>query len=135
MVSGRTEPRLTGTYSSYSANEPQLYIDIDREKAKSAGVALNDVFQTLQIYLGAAYANDITRFGRNWQVNVQAESRFRATAADIGRLQVRNMSGDMVPLGDTDRYSRHHRTGHRLSIQHVSDGRLRIQPSGWPGFG
>ncbi len=98
VVSGRTEPRLTGTYSSYSANEPQLYIDIDREKAKSAGVALNDVFQTLQIYLGAAYANDITRFGRNWQVNVQAESRFRATAADIGRLQVRNMSGDMVPL-------------------------------------
>ncbi len=98
VVSGRAEPRLTGTYSSYSAGEPQLYIDINREKAKSAGVALNDVFQTLQIYLGAAYANDITRFGRNWQVNVQAEPRFRATAADIGRLQVRNSSGDMVPL-------------------------------------
>ncbi len=98
VASGRTEPRLVGTYSSYSANEPQLYIDINREKAKSAGVALNDVFQTLQIYLGAAYANDITRFGRNWQVNVQADAQFRATAADIGRLQVRNRSGDMVPL-------------------------------------
>ncbi|MCC6508579.1 MAG: efflux RND transporter permease subunit, partial [Pirellulaceae bacterium] len=98
VAGGKADPRLVGTYSSYSANEPQLYIDIDREKAKSAGVALNDVFQTLQIYLGAAYANDITRFGRNWQVNVQAEPRFRAAAADIGRLQVRNMSGDMVPL-------------------------------------
>ncbi|XZE21148.1 efflux RND transporter permease subunit [Pirellulaceae bacterium SH449] len=98
VVSGAAEPRLAGTYSSYSANEPQLYIDIDREKAKSEGVALNDVFQTLQIYLGAAYANDITRFGRNWQVNVQADAKFRANAADIGRLQVRNQSGDMVPL-------------------------------------
>ncbi len=98
VASGRAEPRLVGTYSSYSANEPQLYIDINREKAKSAGVALNDVFQSLQTYLGASYANDITRFGRNWQVNVQAEPRFRAQAADIGRLQVRNQSGDMVPL-------------------------------------
>lgn len=98
VASGAAEPRLVGTYSSYSANEPQLYIDINREKAKSAGVALNDVFQTLQIYLGAAYANDITRFGRNWQVNLQADASFRATAADIGRLQVRNQAGDMVPL-------------------------------------
>lgn len=98
VASGRAEPRLTGTYSSFTANEPQLYIDINREKAKSAGVALNDVFQTLQIYLGGAYANDVTKFGRNWQVNLQADSRFRADAADIGRLQVRNNDGDMVPL-------------------------------------
>ncbi len=93
-----TEPRLAGTYSSYYANEPQLYVDINREKAKSAGVALNDVFQTLQIYLGSAYANDITRFGRNWQVSVQADTQFRANPADIGRLKVRNQRGEMVPL-------------------------------------
>ncbi|MCY2982061.1 MAG: efflux RND transporter permease subunit [Planctomycetota bacterium] len=93
-----SEPRLVGTYSSYYANEPQLYVDINREKAKSAGVALNDVFQTLQIYLGSAYANDITRFGRNWQVNVQADTQFRANPADIGRLKVRNQRGEMVPL-------------------------------------
>lgn len=93
-----SEPRLVGSYSSYSANEPQLYVDINREKAKSAGVPLNDVFQTLQIYLGSAYANDFTRFGRNWQVSVQADSKFRANPADIGRLQVRNQRGEMVPL-------------------------------------
>ena len=92
------EPRLAGTYSSYSANEPQLYVDINREKAKAAGVPLNDVFQTLQIYLGSAYANDITRFGRNWQVSVQADTPFRANPADIGKLQVRNQLGEMVPL-------------------------------------
>ena len=98
VAAGRFEPRMVGAYSSYFANEPQLYVDINREKAKSAGVALNDVFQTLQIYLGSAYANDITRFGRNWQVSVQADSQFRANPADIGRLQVRNQGGEMVPL-------------------------------------
>lgn len=98
VEAANAEPRLVGSYSSYSANEPQLYVDINREKAKAAGVPLNDVFQTLQIYLGSAYANDITRFGRNWQVSVQADSKFRANPADIGRLQVRNQRGEMVPL-------------------------------------
>jgi multidrug efflux pump len=98
VEAANAEPRLVGSYSSYSAKEPQLYVDINREKAKAAGVPLNDVFQTLQIYLGSAYANDITRFGRNWQVSVQADSKFRANPADIGRLQVRNQRGEMVPL-------------------------------------
>ena len=98
VEAAKIEPRLDGTYSSYSANEPQLYVDINREKAKAAGVPLNDVFQTLQIYLGSAYANDITKFGRNWQVSVQADAPFRANPEDIGRLQVRNQRGEMVPL-------------------------------------
>jgi multidrug efflux pump len=98
VAAGRAEPRLDGSYSNFFANEPQLYVDINREKAKAAGVPLDDLFQTLQVYLGAAYANDITRFGRNWQVNIQADSRFRRTAADIGKLQVRNQLGQMVPL-------------------------------------
>jgi multidrug efflux pump len=98
VIAGRADPRLVSVYSNYFANEPQLYIDINREKAKAAGVALNDVFQTLQVYLGSAYANDITRFGRNWQVNVQADASFRRTPADIGKLQVRNQNNEMVPL-------------------------------------
>ncbi|XZE33257.1 efflux RND transporter permease subunit [Pirellulaceae bacterium SH501] len=96
--SAKVEPRLTGSFSNFTANEPQLFIDINREKAKAANVALNDVFSTLQIYLGSAYANDITRFGRNWQVSVQADSAFRAKPTDIGQLKVRNGSGEMVPL-------------------------------------
>jgi multidrug efflux pump len=98
VVAGNSEPRLVGTYSSFRANEPQLFVNINREKSKAAGVPLSDVFQTLQIYLGSAYANDITRFGRNWQVSIQADARFRANPADIGRLQVRNQLGEMVPL-------------------------------------
>jgi multidrug efflux pump len=98
VVAGRADPRLVSAYSNFFANEPQLYVDINREKAKAAGVALNDLFQTLQAYLGSAYANDITRFGRNWQVNVQADAGFRRTPEDIGKLQVRNQKGEMVPL-------------------------------------
>lgn len=95
---GNSQPGLVGLFSSFSANQPQLYVDVDRVKAKKQGVALNDVFETLQVYLGSAYVNDITLFNRNWQVNVQADSRFRLRAEDVGKLRVRNAAGDMVPL-------------------------------------
>jgi multidrug efflux pump len=96
---GNAQPGLVGLFSSFRAKQPQLYLDVDRTKAKSLGVPLSDVFDTLQVYLGSSYANDFTRFGRNWQVNVQADSQFRIRPEDIGRLKVRNAKGDMVPLG------------------------------------
>jgi len=95
---GNAQPGLVGLFSSFRANQPQLYIDIDRTKAKSLGLDLNQVFDALQVYLGSAYVNDFTRFGRNWQVNVQADSTFRARPGDIGKLKVRNLAGQMVPL-------------------------------------
>ena len=95
---GNAQPGMVGLFSTFRTGEPQLYLEIDRTKAKSAGVALSDVFATLQAYLGSAYVNDFTRFGRNWQVNVQAESKFRVAREDIGKLKVRNASGEMVPL-------------------------------------
>jgi multidrug efflux pump len=95
---GNSQPGLVGLFSSFSANQPQLYVDVDRVKAKKQGVALNDVFETLQIYLGSAYVNDITLFNRNWQVNVQADAKYRLRAEDVGKLKVRNADGDMVPL-------------------------------------
>jgi multidrug efflux pump len=95
---GNSQPGLVGLFSSFSANQPQLYVDVDRVKAKKQGVALDNVFETLQVYLGSAYINDITLFNRNWQVNIQADSRYRLRPADVGKLQVRNKAGDMVPL-------------------------------------
>jgi len=95
---GSAQPGLVGLFSSYRAAQPQLYLDVDRAKAKALGVSLNDVFQTLQIYLGSAYANDFTRFGRNWQVNIQADAKYRVGRDDIGQLKVRNRNGGMVPL-------------------------------------
>ncbi len=95
---GNAQPDLMGLFSSFRATQPQLYVDVDRSKAKALGVPLSDVFETLQVYLGSAYANDFTRFGRNWQVNLQADSAFRIKPEDIGQLKVRGKSGEMVPL-------------------------------------
>jgi multidrug efflux pump len=96
---GNQQPGLVGLFDGFRARTPQLYVDIDREKAKSMGVALSDVFDVLQAYLGSYYVNDFNRFGRTWQVNVQADAPFRVDAETIQQLKVRNADGDMVPLG------------------------------------
>jgi multidrug efflux pump len=94
----RSVPTLAGLFSSFQVSVPQIDADVDRERAKTYGVALTDVFDTLQVYLGSLYANDFNRFGRTYQVNVQAESEFRLQPEQIGRLKTRNADGAMVPL-------------------------------------
>jgi multidrug efflux pump len=96
-------PELAGLFSGYQINVPQLYVDVDREKAKQQGIALTDLFQAMQVYLGSVYVNDFNKFGRTYQVIVQADAPFRATAEDIARLKVRNAGGEMVPLGSVIR--------------------------------
>jgi multidrug efflux pump len=98
IAAGTAQPELVGLFSSFRASQPQLYLDVDRAKAKALGVSLDDVFSTLQIYLGSSYANDFTRFGRNWQVNLQADAGYRVEPGNIGQLKVRNRDGAMVPL-------------------------------------
>jgi len=85
-------------FSSYQVNVPQVEAAIDRDKAKTHGVAISDIFDTLQVYLGSLYANDFNRFGRTYQVNVQAEQQFRLEPEQIGQLKVRNDRGEMIPL-------------------------------------
>jgi len=92
-------PELAGLFTSFQVNVPQLYADVDRERAKREGISLTDLFQTMQIYLGSVYANDFNRFGRTYQVIVQADAPYRATAENIAQLKVKNAGGDMVPLG------------------------------------
>ena len=77
----------------------RLQVDIDRVKAKSQGVALTDIFDTLQVNLGSLYVNDFNRFGRTYRVITQADAQFRMQPEDIGLLKVRNAAGDMIPLG------------------------------------
>ena len=91
-------PELAGLFTSYTVNVPQVDAAIDREKAKTHGVAVSDIFDTLQIYLGSLYANDFNRFGRTYQVNVQAEQQFRLESDQIGQLKVRNNKDEMIPL-------------------------------------
>jgi multidrug efflux pump len=95
---GTQDPRFAGLFSSFSVNQPQLFVDLDREKAKAANITLEDINLTLQASLGAFYVNDFTFQNRNWQVNVQADSGLRLRVEDIGALEVRNAAGDRVPL-------------------------------------
>ena len=102
---------------------PQLYADIDRVRARQLGVAVTDVFDTLQIYLGSLYVNDFNVFGRTYSVRVQADAPFRAHAEDIGRLKVRSASGEMVPLAAVLTVQAQRRAGAGDALQRLPVGR------------
>ncbi len=98
LTEARRAPELTGMFTGLRVDVPQLYADIDRVRARQLGVAVTDVFDTLQVYLGSLYVNDFNALGRTYSVRIQADAPFRARAEDIGRLKVRSASGEMVPL-------------------------------------
>lgn len=99
VTAGNGQSGLAALNSSFRANAPQLFVDVDRVKAKNLNVPLENVFGTLQAYLGSAYVNDFTKNNRSYQVRVQAEAEYRASAADIVSLDVRDQAGRMIPLG------------------------------------
>ncbi len=96
---GRRAPGIAGLFGSFRANTPQLFIDIDRTKCKTLHIPLDDAFNTLQVFLGGYYVNDFNRFGRTWQVNLQADAVYRLKAEDIRQLKVRSADGSMIPFG------------------------------------
>jgi multidrug efflux pump len=95
---GNRDPRLVGLFSSFSVSQPQLFIDIDEEKAKAQQIKLKEVDETLQASLGSFYVNDFFFQNRNWQVNIQAAPQYRMKSESIGNLEVRNGKGERVPL-------------------------------------
>jgi multidrug efflux pump len=99
IARSRDSDKVENLFSVFRANVPQLYVDLNRDQCQTMGVNPRDVFSTLQIYLGSFYVNDFNRFGRTWQVNVQASGPFRDDPSKIKLLKVRNAQGDMVPLG------------------------------------
>jgi len=98
MAAAAKEPAIAHVFTPFSANAPQLYLDIDREKVKKLGIPLNSVFQTLQAFMGGYYINDFNKYGRTYRVITQAESQFRRTPEDTARFYVRASDGVMVPL-------------------------------------
>ena len=99
MGAAQRDPRLTGVFTTFTAGSPQLYLEIDRTKARILNVPVSAIFETLSINLGTAYANDFNAFGRIYQVRVQADQQFRLTEDDILRLKVRSADNNLVPLG------------------------------------
>ncbi|EBG0062690.1 efflux RND transporter permease subunit [Salmonella enterica] len=98
MAKAMQAPELAGMMASFDTHSPQIQVDVDRVKAKSQGVALTEIFDTLQVNLGSLYINDVNLFGRTYRVIAQADAPFRMQAEDIGLLNVRNASGEMIPL-------------------------------------
>ncbi|HEY2341965.1 MAG TPA: efflux RND transporter permease subunit, partial [Chthoniobacteraceae bacterium] len=92
-------PELAGVFSSYQINTPQIFADLDRTKAEQLGVSVQDVFDTMQIYLGSLYINDFNKFGRTYEVIAQADQDFRSSPDDILKLKIRNSANQNVPLG------------------------------------
>jgi HAE1 family hydrophobic/amphiphilic exporter-1 len=99
LAAARRDPRLDAVTTTFSADSPQLYLDIDRTMVESLGVTINDVFQTLETYLGSTYVNQFDKFNQSFQVRVQADALHRRSLADLSNLYVANRSGQMVPLG------------------------------------
>lgn len=93
-------PGLQGVFSTYTANAPQLMIEVDRSKAEALQIPIDEIFSTLQTFIGSRYVNDFNEFGRTYRVYVQADSQFRSNPKDVGRLYVRSRVGNMIPLSN-----------------------------------
>jgi hydrophobic/amphiphilic exporter-1 (mainly G- bacteria), HAE1 family len=93
-------PQLTGLRPTFNANTPQIQVEVDRVRANQLQVSVQDIFNTLQVFLGSTYVNDFNKFNRTYRVYVQADSAFRANPSDINRLYVRSQSGNMIPLSN-----------------------------------
>jgi hydrophobe/amphiphile efflux-1 (HAE1) family protein len=98
IVAANQDPRLTRVFSTFAANTPSLFLDVDRDKAQALGVRISDIFTALQTTLGGFYVNDFNLAGRSWQVNIQGEAQDRDDIPDLWRIHVRNSRGEMVPL-------------------------------------
>jgi len=98
LVAANQDPKLQRVFSTYSATNPSLFLDIDRDKVQVLGVELSDVFQALQASLGGYFVNNMNLYGRTWQVQVQADAADRKTVDDIYRINVRNSKGEMIAM-------------------------------------
>ncbi len=125
-------PGLGNVFSTFTVNVPQLSAEIDRVKAKQQGVPLQNLFETMQVYLGSLYVNDFNRFGRTYQVIAQADAPFRDRAEDITRLKTRNATGQMVPLGALLKVTETH--GPDRAMRYNGYPAAEINGSPAPGF-
>jgi hydrophobe/amphiphile efflux-1 (HAE1) family protein len=98
VIAANQNPALANVYTTYGAETPQVYLKLDRERAETLGVSIDDIFSALQTTMGGTYVNDFNRFGRTWQVKVQADAADRKGVDDIFRVRVRTAQGDLVPL-------------------------------------
>jgi hydrophobic/amphiphilic exporter-1 (mainly G- bacteria), HAE1 family len=132
LAAARKRPELTGVFSLALPNVPQLFARVDRDKTLKQGVDLSQVYQTLQAFMGGALVNYFNRFGRQWQVFVQAEGDYRTRAENVGRFDVRNSRGEMVPLSALTTIES--QTGPEFTMRYNLYRAVQINGSAAPGY-
>ena len=133
VATGNQQPALVALFTPFNANTPQLYADVDRTKAKMLNVPLDNLFDTLQVYLGSSYVNDFNLFGRTYRVTAQAEGPFRNDPDEIAKLKTRSATGAMVPLGSLVELRR--TTGPDRVLRYNMFPAAEINGDAKPGFG
>jgi hydrophobic/amphiphilic exporter-1 (mainly G- bacteria), HAE1 family len=132
LTEARKRPELIGLSTTSLASVPQLYANVDREKVLKQGVSLRDVYQTLQAFMGGLFVNYFNRFGRQWQVYVEAEGDYRARAENSGQFYVRNNHGEMVPLASITRFEP--RPGPEFTMRFNEYRAAQINGAAAPGY-
>ncbi|MFH1830524.1 MAG: multidrug efflux RND transporter permease subunit [Pseudomonadota bacterium] len=132
IAEGKWHKELTPLSKSFKVNYPQFYIDLDRTKAKTLGIPIADIFNTLQSYLGSIYVNDFNKFGRIYRVFLQAKENYRADVSDISRLYVRSNKGDLIPLSTLVKVQKN--TGPQMITHYNLYRNIEINGANAPGF-
>jgi HAE1 family hydrophobic/amphiphilic exporter-1 len=132
LAAARKRPEISGISSSFLPDVPQQFVDVDRDKVLKQGVPISDVYTTLQANMGGLFVNYFNRFGRQWQVYVQAEGNFRANAQDAAQFYVRNRTGQMVPLSALARFEP--RTGPEFIMHYNEYPSAQINGNAAPGY-
>jgi HAE1 family hydrophobic/amphiphilic exporter-1 len=132
LAAARKRPEIASISTTFLPSVPQEYIDVDRDKVIKQGVALNDVYRTIQAFMGGLFVNYFNRFGREWQVYVEAEGEYRSRAENVGQFYVRNSRGEMVPLSAVTRIRS--RTGPEFTMRYNEYPSAQINGSAAPGY-
>jgi HAE1 family hydrophobic/amphiphilic exporter-1 len=132
LNAARKRPELAQVSTTFQPNVPQMYVDVDLDKTLKQGVAISDVYQTIQAFMGGTFINYFNRFGRQWQVYVQAEGEYRTDAKNLGEFYVRNAQNDMVPLSTVTRIER--LTGPEFTMRYNLYGCAQINAAVAPGY-
>ncbi len=127
IAAASKRPEIAGLSTTFLPSVPQEFVDVDEDKVLKQGVPINDVYRTIQAFMGGLFVNYFNRFGRQWQVYIEAEGEYRTKAENVGQFYVRNNKGEMVPLSDADEIRVASRAGIHHALQHVSGGAAQWQ--------
>jgi HAE1 family hydrophobic/amphiphilic exporter-1 len=132
MNAARKRPEIAGISTTFLPSVPQQFVDVDRDKVLKQGVAVNDVYRTLQAFMGGLFINYFNRFGRQWQVYIEAEGDYRTRAENVGQFYVRNTKSEMVPLAALTRFEP--RPGPEFTMRYNEYRAAQINGSAAPGY-